>query len=120
MTTPTNNQVAQLPEETNQSDSLKLLLEKFAIATARFIKSEITSEQREKVYSEVYLGIKQLESQRERIVREEIVAVVNDFSESTHAETEYEKGAQSATRLFKKYVLKALQNEQKETKGQNV
>lgn len=46
--------------EEQQSNPIKLLLEKFGMATSRFIKGEITRERREGIYDEVYLGIKQL------------------------------------------------------------
>lgn len=36
------------------TDEYKLLIEKVALATTRFIKGEITEEQREKYYDEVY------------------------------------------------------------------
>ncbi len=50
-----------LPVEETQNDVTKLLIEKVALATSRFIKGEITREQREAIYDEAYLGFSQLQ-----------------------------------------------------------
>jgi len=47
---------------------------------------------------------------------EEVKTICDDFSESTHAESEYERGAQQATRLFRKYLLKNLSKSKEERK----
>jgi len=43
-----------------QADTVKLLIEKTALVTTRFIKGEIDSERRENVYDEVFEGFNQL------------------------------------------------------------
>lgn len=52
--------------DNNQHDPIKLLLEKFAYATSRFIKGEITRKRREETYDEVHLGLTQLSAKKDK------------------------------------------------------
>ncbi len=47
------------PLEESQNDPVKLLLEKFGLATVRYIKGVINREERERIYDEVHLGLTQ-------------------------------------------------------------
>ena len=49
--------------------------------------------------------VQELHTQREAII-DEVIVGINNFSESSRAETDYEKGAKSAVKLFRAYLLK--------------